>query len=72
MGKQFEFSCIIQVDDPDVLVSAARERAAEDSADLNEFIEDYGLLYACLMTMFDPGTSPPGCSIIDSHVEELC
>jgi hypothetical protein len=72
MERQFHFFCVIDVDDPAALISAARQRAADDAADFDDFAEDYGILYAALFTMFDPGVAPPGCSIIDSGLEELC
>lgn len=64
----------VEVHDPAEFWETARARFEQDmgsSYSLDEFVETYGPqddpnLGPCAMMIFDPGTSPPGCTILES------
>lgn len=63
----------IEIDDPEQFAAAARERAIAEGIDPNEAARDYtgdDDLNACAIMLFDPGVSPPGCTINSSSAEE--
>lgn len=67
-----EVSLLLTVHDPEAFAAAARKQAVADGITPEDAAEEYTAdnLRACAQMLFDPGISPPGCSIEYSHAEE--
>lgn len=74
MNKAYTFSIEVLVDDVGDLFDHAVSLALKDRLSLDEaralFMTDGEVdIEACLIQIFDPGTSPPGMEIQDSSAE---
>lgn len=69
-AAQHEFSMMIDVQDVDALLAAARAHPDAEGVDESDFYDEPGRvnISTCLRILLDPG-SLPGCEIIDSVVE---
>lgn len=71
MRDQVTVSITIEIHDPEAFAMAALQRARDDGLDDADLESTYSPdnLSACAIMLFDPGVSPPGCSIQDSSAE---
>lgn len=68
----YQFSIDIEVVDERALYEAACLKARDDGLDCEELgTPEEPSVRDCLIMLLDPGTSPPGCEIQDSYVNDL-
>jgi hypothetical protein len=71
-GLTYPFTLWVRVTDPERLLEAALAHpdAIEAGHTRDDYLSEEGEIKVpeCLVMLFDPGVSPPGCEILDSGV----